>query len=51
MDAELKKISDAIGFTKAHLIRYLLSRSIKQLKSDGVEAGGYSNLEFTLRHI
>lgn len=40
---------EKLGFKKADLIRFLLNRSLKQLKSDSVKAGGYENLDFSLR--
>lgn len=53
IDAEmaslLKESCKKLGFKQPDLIRLLLNRSLKQLKSDAIEAGGFSNLEFTIR--
>lgn len=49
MEKELNEISDILGFKKTDLIRFLLNRSLEQLKADKIEAGGYDKLEFTLK--
>ena len=51
MDLEIKEISEATGFRETDLIRHLLNRSLEQLKSDKINAGGYDQLEITLRKI
>ena len=50
MNTEIKEISEATGFNVTDLIRHLLNRSLEQLKSDKINAGGsYDKLEITLR--
>jgi len=49
MDMEIKEVSEATGFKETDLIRFLLNRSLEQLKSDKQKAGGYDKLEITLR--
>lgn len=49
MESELKEISEDTGFKQTDLIRHLLNRSLEQLKSDKIRAGGYDKLEITLR--
>ena len=49
MKKEIKEISKATGFKEVDLVTHLLNRSLEQLKSDKIEAGGYERLEFTIR--
>ena len=49
MKSEIKKISEITGFKQVDLIRFLINRSLMQLKVDC--KGDYKLLEFTLRHI
>jgi len=49
MDKLLNEATEQLGFKKPDLIRFLLNRSLQQLKSDSIRAGGFDKLEFTLR--
>ncbi len=49
MKDEIKKISDDLGFKETDITRYLLNSAIQKIKSDSIEAGGYSNLVITLK--
>lgn len=50
MKEDIKKISEQLGFKESDLLRFLINRSITQLKTDSINAGGLDKLEFTLRH-
>ena len=40
-----------VGINKSELIRYLLNKSLRELKKDSIKAGGYDKLEVTLREV
>ena len=48
-DKELREASQELDIKIPDLTRFLLVRSLKQLKEDAVKAGGYKMLEITLR--
>lgn len=45
----LQEASTKLGIRQPDLIRFLLNRSLKQLKCSAIEAGGFENLEFSLK--
>jgi hypothetical protein len=45
----LNEAAAKLDFKKPDLIRFLLNRSLQQLKSDSIRAGGYDQLQITLR--
>jgi len=47
----LQEATKNLPFKKTNLIRFLLNRALRQLKSDSLKAGGYKNLNITLREI
>lgn len=48
-DNLLTEASEKIGLKKTELARFLLNKSLKKLKADSIQAGGYDNLEITIR--
>lgn len=51
MDKLLTEISEKLGLDKSALARFLLNKSLMQLRADSIKAGGYDKLEITLRHV
>jgi hypothetical protein len=49
MDQNLSEIADNLDISKVDLMRLFLNTSINRLKADVINAGGYDNLEFTIR--
>ena len=40
-----------LGFKKTDIVKFLLHRSLMQLKSDSIQAGGYDKLSITLKEV
>ncbi len=50
-DEEIKKICEATGLKRSALIRFLLLRSLSQMKEIAQKVGGYDNLEFSFKKM
>ncbi len=46
----LEEASKGLGLNKPDLIRFLLNRSLMQLRTDKIKAGSYEALEITIRN-
>ena len=46
----LEEASAGLGLNKPDLIRFLLNRSLMQLRTDKIKAGSYEALEITIRN-
>lgn len=49
MFALIQEATQQLGFKQTDLIRFLLNRSLMQLKADSIQAKGYDKLSFTLK--
>lgn len=47
----LKEASEETGIKMTDLARFLLVRGIKKMKEDSVKAGGYENLEISIKRL
>lgn len=51
MNKMIEEACKELGLKKQDLVRFLLNRALMQLNNDARDAGGYDNLEITLRKI
>lgn len=47
----INEASLGVGINKSELVRYLLNKSLHELKNDSIKAGGYDKLEVTLKKV
>ena len=50
-EEDLFKLSEVLGFDKSKLLRMLVNRAIKQIKSDASKVGGFENLEISVKEV
>ena len=51
LNSLLGEASEGVGINKSELVRYLLTKSIYEIKKDSIKAGGYDKLVITLKKI
>lgn len=49
MKGNISSIAEALEMTEQSAIRLLLNNAIHRIKVDSIRAGGFSNLEFTIK--